>query len=99
VRLTARLRRQIAEGILAPSMPAPSITALSQEYGHARETCAKALRIVEAEGLLTRIPGLGYYVTGTPTAGEHGPGSGTAVTRGRGMAGQRPNGPSAPATR
>jgi DNA-binding GntR family transcriptional regulator len=64
VRLAAMLRRQIAEGTLAPGMPTPSITTLSQQYGHARQTCAKALRILEDEGLLTRIPGLGYYVTG-----------------------------------
>jgi DNA-binding GntR family transcriptional regulator len=46
-------------------MPTPSITTLSQEYGHARQTCAKALHVLEEEGLLARIPGLGYYVTGT----------------------------------
>ena len=68
VRLAARLRREIAEGKLAPGMPTPSITTLSQEYGHARQTCAKALRTLEDEGLLTRIPGLGYYVTGTTGA-------------------------------
>src|ERR1700756_5233097 len=65
VRLTALLRRQISEGTLAPGMPTPSITTLSQQYGHARQTCAKALRILEEEGLLVRIPGLGYYVKGT----------------------------------
>jgi DNA-binding GntR family transcriptional regulator len=51
-------------------MPTPSITTLSQEYGHARQTCAKALRTLEDEGLLTRIPGLGYYVTGTTETGS-----------------------------
>jgi len=70
VRLAARLRREIAEGKLAPGMPTPSITTLSQEYGHARQTCAKALRTLEDEGLLTRIPGLGYYVTGTTQTGS-----------------------------
>jgi DNA-binding transcriptional regulator YhcF (GntR family) len=65
VRLAARLRREIAEGKLTPGMPTPSITTLSQQYGHARQTCAKALRTLEDEGLLTRIPGLGYYVTRT----------------------------------
>jgi len=70
VRLAARLRREIAEGILAPGMPTPSITTLSQQYGHARQTCAKALRTLEDEGLLTRIPGLGYYVSGTADAGS-----------------------------
>ena len=68
VRLAARLRREIAEGTLAPGMPTPSITTLSQQYGHARQTCAKALRTLEDEGLLTRIPGLGYYVTGATGA-------------------------------
>ena len=68
MRLAARLRREIAEGTLAPGMPTPSITTLSQQYGHARQTCAKALRTLEDEGLLTRIPGLGYYVTGTTGA-------------------------------
>jgi DNA-binding GntR family transcriptional regulator len=51
-------------------MPTPSITTLSQQYGHARQTCAKALRTLEEEGLLTRIPGLGYYVTGTADGGS-----------------------------
>ena len=67
MRLAARLRREIAEGKLTPGMPTPSITTLSQEYGHARQTCAKALRTLEDEGLLTRVPGLGYYVTGPPS--------------------------------
>jgi DNA-binding transcriptional MocR family regulator len=54
------------DGTLEPGQPAPSITRLSQEHGHARPTCSKALRILEGEGLLTRIPGLGYYVNRTP---------------------------------
>ena len=68
MRLAALLRRQIAEGTLVPGMPTPSITTLSQQYGHARQTCAKALHTLEDEGLLTRIPGLGYYVTRIPGA-------------------------------
>lgn len=44
-------------------MPAPSATSLSREYGHARQTCTKALRALEDEGLLARISGMGYYVT------------------------------------
>jgi Bacterial regulatory proteins, gntR family len=75
VRLTALLRREISDGTLAPGMPTPSITTLSQQYGHARQTCAKALRILEDEGLLVRIPGLGYYVKGTPAAGSAQPGA------------------------
>jgi DNA-binding GntR family transcriptional regulator len=60
--LAAIVRQQINDGTLPPGRPAPSITRLSQEHGHARPTCGKALRMLEDEGLLTRIPGLGYYV-------------------------------------
>ena len=63
VRIADGLRERIASGELAPGMPMPSITTLSQENGVARQTAAKALRTLEAEGLVRRIPGLGYYVT------------------------------------
>jgi DNA-binding GntR family transcriptional regulator len=63
VRLAAKLRQEITGGILAPGMPAPSATSLSREYGHARQTCTKALRALEDEGLLARTPGIGYHVT------------------------------------
>jgi len=45
-RLAARIRRQISDGTLGPSRPVPSITSLSREYGHARQTCSKALRML-----------------------------------------------------
>ena len=45
-----------------PGQPLPSITELALEHGHARVTCGKAYRMLEAEGLVTRYPGLGYYV-------------------------------------
>lgn len=63
VRLAARLRKQILDGDLITGGPVPSITTLSQEFGHARPTCGKAMRLLEQEGLLIRVPGLGYYVT------------------------------------
>jgi DNA-binding GntR family transcriptional regulator len=62
VRLAALVRKQIADGALKPGQSTPSITRLSKEYGHALPTCGKALRVLEGEGLVTRIPGLGYYV-------------------------------------
>jgi DNA-binding GntR family transcriptional regulator len=65
IRLAAELRRDIAAGKLIPGKPTPSITTLTQQYGHARQTCAKALRLLVDEGLLIRYPGLGYYVAGT----------------------------------
>ena len=63
VRLAAMVRQQITDGTLEPGQPAPPVTRLSQKYGHARPTCGTALRMLESEGLLTRIPGLGYHVS------------------------------------
>lgn len=63
VRLANLLRQDIASGALAPGQPAPSITTLSQEHGVARQTVAKAFGLLVDEGLVVRVPGLGYYVT------------------------------------
>ena len=71
VRLAARLRRQILDGEVAPGQRVPSITALSQESGHARPTCGKALRLLEREELLRFVPGLGYYATAAAGAPSH----------------------------
>ena len=39
IQLADRLRRQVLDGTLTPGSPVPSITTLSQQYGHARKTC------------------------------------------------------------
>jgi GntR family transcriptional regulator len=70
IRLAADLRRAIADGTYPPGSPTPSITTLSQQYGHARQTCAKALGVLVDEGLLIRYPGLGYYVVGASAGGK-----------------------------
>jgi DNA-binding GntR family transcriptional regulator len=65
VRLAAVLRGRILDGTLRPGDCAPSITALAAEHGGwARQTCAKAFRMLEAEGLLVRVQGLGYFING-----------------------------------
>jgi DNA-binding GntR family transcriptional regulator len=61
-RLAAMIRREISDGRLGRGQPTPSITRLSSEYGHARQTCSKALRVLERERVVERFPGLGYYV-------------------------------------
>jgi DNA-binding GntR family transcriptional regulator len=66
VQLASILRKAIAAGKYLPGTATPSITTLSQEYGHARQTCSKALGVLVKEGLLIRYPGLGYYVAGKP---------------------------------
>jgi GntR family transcriptional regulator len=73
VKLATVIRKAIAAGQYPPRTATPSITKLSQEYGHARQTCSKALSVLAKEGLLVRYPGLGYFVVGKP--GDQEPGS------------------------
>jgi GntR family transcriptional regulator len=56
VRLAALLRRQ-----LAPGKPLPAIGDLRRQHGHSRQTVGKALAILQEEGLIYRVPGLGYF--------------------------------------
>ena len=63
VRIADMLRQQITAGLLKVGEPVPSITTLTQDHGVARQTAAKALQMLESEGLVYRVPGLGYYVT------------------------------------
>ena len=62
MQIAAYLREGIAEGRWQPGQPVPSITTLSQDFEVARRTAAKGLQLVEAEGLVVKIPGLGFYV-------------------------------------
>lgn len=62
VQIAVSIRRRIEAGELERGQPVPSITALVQEHGVARLTAAKALRLLDSEGLVHRVPGLGYYV-------------------------------------
>jgi GntR family transcriptional regulator len=62
-RLAALLRDQITGGTLAPGAQLPSIRELRQEHGHSRQTVGKAMNILQEEGLIYRVPGLGYYLT------------------------------------
>ena len=69
MQIAAYVRRGLAEGRWKPGEPVPSITTLSQEFEVNRRTAAKALTVLEDEGLLSRIPGLGYYVNSQPPTG------------------------------
>jgi GntR family transcriptional regulator len=63
MRLAAIIRQQIAEGTLARGARLPSIAVLRSDHGHSRQTVGKAMHVLEDEGLIYRVPGLGYYVT------------------------------------
>ena len=69
MRLAALIRDQIASGTLAPGGRLPSIAVLRRQHGHSRQTVGKAMRILEGEGLIYRVPGLGYYISQGAAAG------------------------------
>ena len=60
------LRRQIESGEIEPRRPVPSIRTLCQEYGIARATAAKSLRVLADEGLIRQVPGRGWFVVPEP---------------------------------
>jgi DNA-binding GntR family transcriptional regulator len=66
VRVTAQLRAQITGGLFPAGSPVPSINALTEQYDCSRQTCGKVMRQLEKEGLLVRVPGLGYYTKVRP---------------------------------
>ena len=61
VRIANDLREKMDAGTLEPGAR-PSITVLSQDWGTARQTAAKALRKLEGEKRVKRYPGVGYVV-------------------------------------
>ena len=69
MRIAAGIRKQIAAGTLAPGCPVPSATALTKDHNVSRITACKALRLLEGEGLIWRVPGMGYHVIGQQAAG------------------------------
>jgi DNA-binding GntR family transcriptional regulator len=58
--VAAILRGRIESGKYTSRLP--SIAGLTQEFGIARTTAAKALRLLAAEGLAAASEGMGYYV-------------------------------------
>jgi GntR family transcriptional regulator len=62
MRLAALIRDQIASGALAPGDRIP-IGAHRDKTGYSRQTVGKAIAILEREGLVYRVTGLGYHVS------------------------------------
>src|SRR2546423_7160068 len=62
------LRSQIMEGafggLAAPRPALPPETRLAAELGVSRNVVREALDLLRAEGLITRVPGAGTFVTG-----------------------------------
>jgi GntR family transcriptional regulator len=64
--LAALIRDEIRSGALQPRRPVPSVRQLVQEHGVARDTATKALKVLEAEGLIRVVHGRGWFVTPKP---------------------------------
>lgn len=61
--VAATVRAQIGDGTIALGQAVP-LAELARQTRWSRQTCARGLRSLEEEGLLTRYDGLGYFVTG-----------------------------------
>jgi DNA-binding GntR family transcriptional regulator len=61
VRVMDLVRAGIEDGSFKPDQMLPSAGTLSVRTGFSRPTIAKALRLLQHEGLIGHIPGLGYY--------------------------------------
>lgn len=60
--VAAILRERITSGEYPPGRRLPSINDLVGEFGVARTTAGKALRLLVTEGLAEISPGMGFYV-------------------------------------
>jgi DNA-binding transcriptional MocR family regulator len=66
VRIADELRGQIADGRLSAGEMVPPINKLRLDSGCSRQPVGRSLRLLEHEGLITRVPGIGYYVCSRP---------------------------------
>ena len=62
--IAAALRERIESGEFPPGAMLPSISRISQEWGVAKITAAKALKELRSEGLTRSVPGWGTFVAG-----------------------------------
>lgn len=62
VQIADQLRELIRSGKIARGQPIPSVHALIQQTGVAKNTASKAVRVLKDEGLVGQVPGRGVYV-------------------------------------
>ena len=66
VRISRDVREKLGAGVIAAGDAVP-VASLMREWGASPPTVRKALRVLEAEGLLRRYPGVGYYASSDAT--------------------------------
>jgi GntR family transcriptional regulator len=62
LRIADALRMQIEVGLLQPGDKVPTMRVLAAQHSVHPDTAARGLQTLEAQGLIWRCPGLGYYV-------------------------------------
>lgn len=62
MKLAVVIRDQVASGEITPGERL-AMKVLCGKTGHSRQTVGKAMRVLEREGLIYRVTGLGYYVS------------------------------------
>ncbi|MGW2260259.1 GntR family transcriptional regulator [Streptomyces sp. NPDC001780] len=62
-----RLRARIADGSIPIGRRIPSLVELEQEYGVARDTLRKAVKVLKDEGLVETVSGMGIFVIAQPS--------------------------------
>ncbi|MET8826466.1 GntR family transcriptional regulator [Streptomyces sp. NPDC004610] len=56
------LRARIEDGGIPPGRRIPSLVELEAEFGVARDTLRKAVKVLKDEGLVETVTGMGIYV-------------------------------------
>jgi DNA-binding GntR family transcriptional regulator len=62
LRIAADIEADIRSGALPPGARVPSLTRLSQEYGVAKNTVIRSIKVLEEKGLIESRQGWGTFV-------------------------------------
>ncbi|MFE7237922.1 GntR family transcriptional regulator [Streptomyces sp. NPDC057582] len=65
-----QLRESIAAGTIPVGRRIPSLVELEQQYGVARDTLRKAVKVLKDEGLVETVNGMGVFVIALPEESE-----------------------------
>ncbi|MHC5703359.1 GntR family transcriptional regulator [Streptomyces sp. PKU-MA01144] len=60
--IAAFLRERIESGAIPPGRRIPSLVELEAEFGVARDTLRKAVKVLKDEGLVETVTGMGVFV-------------------------------------
>jgi DNA-binding GntR family transcriptional regulator len=72
MRVAAELRASISAGRFGPGDKLPPIGKLVRDRNVSRQTAGKGLQVLADEGLIQRVPGLGYFVLEAPNSANGG---------------------------